>query len=63
MDLVVWGTVPLCGPSACGGAGEVPDAALCDAVGNGEEGVVDGGTVRFGGDEDQWALEVDSVEA
>ena len=40
VDLVVWGTVPLGGPSAGGRASEVPNAALCDAVGNGEEGVV-----------------------
>ena len=46
VDLVVWGPVPLGGPSAGGGASEVPNAALCDAVGNGEEGVVDSGS-RF----------------
>ena len=63
VDLVVWGTVPLGGPSVGGRASEVPNAALCDAVGNGEEGVVDGGAVGLSRDEDQGALKVDSVEA
>ena len=55
-DLGVWGTVPLCGPGADGGAGEVPDTAFGDGVGNGQQGVVDGVAVGFGRDEDQWAL-------
>ncbi len=54
--LGVWGTVTLCGPSAGGRAGEVPDTAFGDGVGDGQEGVVDGAAVGFGSDEDQWAL-------
>jgi hypothetical protein len=63
VDLVVWGTVALGGPSAGEGASKVPHAALRDAVGNRGEGVVDGGAVGLSRDEDQGALKVDSVEA
>ena len=55
-NLGVWGAVPLCGPGAGGRAGKVPDTAFGDGVGNGQEGIVDGASVSFGSDEDQWAL-------
>ena len=63
VDLGVWGAVPLCCPGPGGGAGKVPDAAFCDGVGDGQKGVVYDVAVSFSGDEDQWALEVDAVEA
>ena len=62
-DLVMWSTVALRGPGVGGGAGKVPDTAFCDGVGDGQEGVVYDVAVSFSGDEDQWALEVDAVEA
>ena len=63
MNLVVWCAVALGGPSVRGWAGQVPDASLRDAVGDGKEGVVDGGPVRFSRGEDEGALQVDSVES
>ena len=62
MDLVVRCAVALGGPRVGRRAGEVPDTTLGDGVGQGEEGVVEGGTVGFGGEEDKRALQVDAVQ-
>ena len=61
--LHVWCTIALGGPGVCGWAGQVPNAALGDGVGDREEGVVDSAAVRFGSDEDEGAWEVDPVES
>ena len=62
VDLVMGCAVALCGPSVGGWAGKVPYTALCDGVRDGEEGVVDGGPISFGGDEDEGTLQVDAVK-
>ena len=54
--LVVRCAVALGGPGVGCGTGKVPDTSFCDSVGQGEDVVVDGGAVSFGGDEDEGAV-------
>ena len=54
--LVVRCAVALGGPGVGCGTGKVPDTSFSDSVGQGEDVVVDGGGIGFGGDEDEGAV-------
>jgi hypothetical protein len=45
-----------------GGTGQVPDTAFGDGVGEGEYVILDGGGVSFGSDQNEGAVEVDTVK-